>query len=73
MIIGENHNMGFREDRTKMLSECSLPLTEQQVMAQIIFSVIKFPDDSMETVDWQIARELINKGFRRRSLKREVI
>lgn len=62
--------MGFREDRIKMLAECALPVTEQQVLAQIILSVIRFPDDSMETVDWQIARELINKGFCRRSIRR---
>lgn len=60
-----------RARRTEFLAECALPKDNVQTMAQIILSVIKYPE-GMETIDHEIARELVAKGYHRRPPRHEV-
>jgi hypothetical protein len=54
----------IKRRRSEFLAACPLPKDRVEVMAQLVLSVIKHPE-GMETIDWEIARELTSKGFRR--------
>jgi hypothetical protein len=53
-----------KQKRIDFLATCPVPKDKVEVMAQFILSVIKHPD-GIETIDFEIARELAAKGYRR--------
>jgi len=54
-----------KQARAEFMATCPVPRDEVEVMAQIILSVIKHPD-GIETIDFEIARELVESGYRRK-------
>jgi len=55
--------MTIAQVRENFLAQCPYPQSEEEAMAQIILSVFDCRD-GLDTIETEIARELLNRGYR---------